>query len=97
MGRQVIGQVFGQPRALAVAAVVLGVMGVIPGMPNVAFLLLGGICGGAAWLLFKRERETRERLAASVAEAPVATAPTARVELSEEEGARVAPLGRDGG
>src|SRR3546814_8230894 len=45
MGRQVIGQVFGQPRALAVAAVVLGVMGVIPGMPNVAFLLLGGICG----------------------------------------------------
>src|SRR3546814_4903427 len=49
MGRQVIGQVFGQPRALSVAAVVLGVMGVIPGMPNLAFLLLGGICGGAAW------------------------------------------------
>ncbi|MEO7072037.1 MAG: FHIPEP family type III secretion protein, partial [Rhodanobacter sp.] len=54
MGKQVIGQVFGQPRALGVAAVVLLVMGVIPGMPNVAFLLLSAACGGAAWLLIKR-------------------------------------------
>ena len=97
MGKQVIGQVFGQPRALAVAAVVLGVMGVIPGMPNVAFLLLGGICGGMAWLLFKRERETRERLAESVAEAPVAAAPTERLELGWEDVASVDPLGLEVG
>ena len=97
MGKQVIGQVFGQPRALAVAAVVLGVMGVIPGMPNVAFLLLGGICGGIAWLLFKRERETRERLAESVAEAPVAAAPTERLELGWEDVASVDPLGLEVG
>ena len=97
MGKQVIGQVFGQPRALAVAAVVLGVMGVIPGMPNVAFLLLGGICGGMAWLLFKRERETRERLAESVAEAPAAAAPTERLELGWEDVASVDPLGLEVG
>ncbi|MBN8946630.1 MAG: flagellar biosynthesis protein FlhA [Rhodanobacter sp.] len=97
MGKQVIGQVFGQPRALAVAAVVLGVMGVIPGMPNVAFLLLGGICAGIAWLLFKRERETRERLAESVAEAPVAAAPTERLELGWEDVASVDPLGLEVG
>ena len=97
MGKQVIGQVFGQPRALAVAAVVLGVMGVIPGMPNVAFLLLGGICGGIAWLLFKRERETRERLAESVAEAPVAAAPTERLELGWGDVASVDPLGLEVG
>ncbi|MGS0999737.1 flagellar biosynthesis protein FlhA [Rhodanobacter sp. UC4436_H3] len=97
MGKQVIGQVFGQPRALAVAAVVLGVMGVIPGMPNVAFLLLGGICGGIAWLLFRRERETRERLAESVAEAPVAAAPTERLELGWEDVASVDPLGLEVG
>ncbi|THD08957.1 flagellar biosynthesis protein FlhA [Rhodanobacter lindaniclasticus] len=97
MGRQVVGQVFGQPRALAVAAVVLGVMGVIPGMPNVAFLLLGGVCGGMAWLLFKRERETRERLAESVAEAPVAAAPAERVELGWEDVASVDPLGLEVG
>jgi len=97
MGRQLAGQVFGQPRALAVAAVVLGVMGVIPGMPNLAFLLLGGVCGGAAWLLFKRQRETREKLAAAPAEAPAAALPAERVELGWEDVTTVDPLGLEVG
>ncbi|WP_108470720.1 flagellar biosynthesis protein FlhA [Rhodanobacter thiooxydans] len=97
MGKQVIGQVFGQPRALGVAAAVLIVMGVIPGMPNVAFLLLGASCGGVAWLLLKRERETRARLAESVAEKPVATAPAERLELGWEDVASVDPLGLEVG
>ncbi|HUH31060.1 MAG TPA: FHIPEP family type III secretion protein, partial [Rhodanobacter sp.] len=96
MGKQVIGQVFGQPRALGVAAVVLIVMGVIPGMPNMAFLLLGASCAGAAWLLFKRERETRAKLAEAVAEAPAA-APAERVELGWEDVASVDPLGLEVG
>ncbi|MBQ4854372.1 flagellar biosynthesis protein FlhA [Rhodanobacter sp. B2A1Ga4] len=97
MGKQVIGQVFGQPRALGVAAAVLIVMGVIPGMPNVAFLLLGASCGGVAWLLLKRERETRARLAESVAEKPVTTAPAERLELGWEDVASVDPLGLEVG
>ncbi len=97
MGRQVIGQVFGQPRALAVAAVVLGVMGAIPGMPNVAFLLLSATCAGVAWLLLKRERETRTRLAEAVAEAPAATAPAERMELGWEDVTSVDPLGLEVG
>jgi flagellar biosynthesis protein FlhA len=97
MGRQLAGQVFGQPRALAVAAVVLGVMGLIPGMPNLAFLLLGGVCGGAAWLLFKRQRETREKLAAAPAETPAASVPAERVELGWEDVTTVDPLGLEVG
>ncbi|HEY8328633.1 MAG TPA: flagellar biosynthesis protein FlhA [Rhodanobacter sp.] len=97
MGKQVIGQVFGQPRALGVAAAVLTVMGVIPGMPNVAFLLLGASCGGAAWLLLKRERDTRAKLAESIAEKPVATAPAERLELGWEDVASVDPLGLEVG
>jgi flagellar biosynthesis protein FlhA len=97
MGRQVIGQVFGQPRALAVAAAVLGVMGVIPGMPNVAFLLLSAVCGGIAWMLFKRERDTRARLADVVNEAPAASTPAERVELGWEDVASVDPLGLEVG
>jgi len=97
MGRQLASQVFGQPRALAVAAVVLGVMGLIPGMPNLAFLLLGGVCGGAAWLLFKRQRETREKLAAAPAETPAAAAPAERVELGWEDVTTVDPLGLEVG
>jgi flagellar biosynthesis protein FlhA len=97
MGRQVVGQVFGQPRALAVAAAVLGVMGVIPGMPNVAFLLLSAVCGGIAWMLFKRERDTRARLADVVNEAPAASTPAERVELGWEDVASVDPLGLEVG
>jgi flagellar biosynthesis protein FlhA len=97
MGRQVLGQVFGQPRALAVAAVVLGVMGIIPGMPNVAFLLLSAVCGAVAWLLHKRERETRARLAEAVEEAPAASTPAERLELGWEDVASVDPLGLEVG
>jgi flagellar biosynthesis protein FlhA len=98
MGKQVLGQVFGQPRALAVAGVVLGVMGLIPGMPNIAFLLLGAICGGAAWLMLKRERETRAKLAEDAAtEALPAAAPAERLELGWEDVAGVDPVGLEVG
>ena len=48
MSRQVLDQVFNQPRVLAVAAAVLALIGVIPGMPNLVFLLLAGGCAGGA-------------------------------------------------
>ncbi|QNK02567.1 flagellar biosynthesis protein FlhA [Dyella telluris] len=98
MGKQLVGQLFGQPRALAVAGVVLGVMGLIPGMPNIAFLLLGGTCGGAAWLMVKRDREAQERVAKAAAEVPPpAAAPTERLELGWEDVASVDPLGLEVG
>ncbi|KLD62250.1 flagellar biosynthesis protein FlhA [Dyella japonica] len=97
MGKQLVGQLFGQPRALAVAGVVLGVMGLIPGMPNIAFLLLGGTCGGAAWLMIKRDREAVERVAKAAAEVPPPAAPTERLELGWEDVASVDPLGLEVG
>jgi len=54
MGKQVVGQLFAQPKALAVTAVVLMLIGLVPGMPNAAFLLLGAGCGAAAYLIYKR-------------------------------------------
>ncbi|TBR37210.1 MULTISPECIES: flagellar biosynthesis protein FlhA [Dyella] len=99
MGKQVVGQVFGQPRALAVAGVVLGVMGLIPGMPNIAFLLLGAICGGAAWTLMKRERDTKAKLAEETAAAESAPAAPAaeRMELGWEDVTTVDPVGLEVG
>ena len=97
MGKQLLGQLFGQPRALAVAGVVLGVMGLIPGMPNIAFLLLGGTCGGAAWLMIKRDREAVERVAKAAAEVPPPATPTERLELGWEDVASVDPLGLEVG
>jgi flagellar biosynthesis protein FlhA len=57
-----IGRQLGQPKALFVAAGVIALMGLIPGMPNVAFLAIAGLCAGAAWLL-KRSREEAARAA----------------------------------
>ena len=55
MGEQVLQQMFSNPRSLAVSAGVLGLMGVIPGMPNVAFLSLSFISGGAAYLIYRHK------------------------------------------
>lgn len=54
MSQQVGSQLFNQPRVLAITAGVLGLMGMIPGMPNGVFLLLAAICGAVAW--FRRKR-----------------------------------------
>src|SRR4030095_9074181 len=51
MSGEVKRQLVGQPKALAVAAGLLGVMGLIPGMPNIPFLLMAGLCGGAAYMI----------------------------------------------
>ncbi|HEY1075799.1 MAG TPA: flagellar biosynthesis protein FlhA, partial [Fontimonas sp.] len=79
MARQVAGQLFAEPRVLAVTAGVLGLVGIIPGMPNLVFLLLGSVLGGIAWLRARRKREAES--AAAVPE-PVATPPS---ELSWED------------
>ena len=97
MGKQMVGQVFAQPRALAVAGVVLTVMGLIPGMPNIAFLLLAAACGGSAWLMVRREHETKERMAKASAEALPAPTSTERLELGWEDVASVDPVGLEVG
>ena len=80
MGGELQKQLFGHPRALAVAAGLLGVMGLIPGMPNVAFLTMGALCGFAAWKL--RQRALRAAIDAEVVPAEV-PAPVPALESKE--------------
>ncbi|MCL6270136.1 flagellar biosynthesis protein FlhA [Sansalvadorimonas sp. 2012CJ34-2] len=54
MGSQVTRQMFGSPRALTVSAGLLIVMGLVPGMPHLAFLGLGSISAGAAYWMSQR-------------------------------------------
>ncbi len=54
MGGEISRQLFGQPKALYVAAAVIGVMGLIPGMPNIAFLGIAALCAGAGRMLQKK-------------------------------------------
>ncbi|HEY1899843.1 MAG TPA: flagellar biosynthesis protein FlhA [Steroidobacteraceae bacterium] len=54
MGGELQRQLFGQPRALGVAAGLLGVIGLVPGMPNIAFLSMAALCGSGAYAVRKR-------------------------------------------
>lgn len=58
MGTQVNSQLFDDPRALYVTALVLFILGVIPGMPHLVFVSLAvGIAGFAWWRGEHRQKE----------------------------------------
>jgi flagellar biosynthesis protein FlhA len=57
MGGELRKQLFGNPKALGVAAGLLGLMGLVPGMPNLAFLLMAGVCGSIAYAVAKRKAQ----------------------------------------
>ena len=62
MGEQILVQLFQNPRTLAVTAGVIGILGLIPGMPNFAFLTLAAISGGSAYWQYTRSAETTSEL-----------------------------------
>jgi flagellar biosynthesis protein FlhA len=68
IGGQIISQLFTSPKALAVAASVLFLMGIIPGMPNFAFLTLAAAAGAGAWMIWQRQMKPVEE---PVVEEPV--------------------------
>ena len=92
MSTQVMTQVFGQPRVLFITASVLGLIGLIPGMPNLVFLLLAAGLGGLAWLLAQKQQRAAE---AEPEAAP--TAPSKPQELSWEDVAPEDALGLEVG
>jgi flagellar biosynthesis protein FlhA len=50
VGGQLVNQLFAKPRVLYITGAIIGAMGLIPGMPHVAFLLLALLLGGAGYL-----------------------------------------------
>jgi len=57
VGQQMIGQLFVNPRVLALTAGVMGLLGMVPGMPNFVFLLFTAMLGSLAWLLARRQAQ----------------------------------------
>ncbi len=51
LGRQIVSQMFVSPKVLGIAALILIVLGLIPGMPHLVFLSIGSILGYGAWAL----------------------------------------------
>ncbi len=76
IGAQLVGQLFAKPQVLYITAGIIGGMGLIPGMPNLVFLLLAGALAGVAYLASKARREApaEEAAAAAGSAAPAAAA-----------------------
>ncbi len=74
IGTQIRAQMFDSPKALAIAAGIVGALGLIPGMPNVVFLLLGSAIGALAWTLHRRAQREAAAPAATAAEVAPANA-----------------------
>ena len=66
MGQQITRQMFATPRALAVAAGLLIVVGLVPGMPHTPFVGLGLLAAGLAWLVWRKGRVAQAKEAAPV-------------------------------
>ncbi|GHT86104.1 flagellar biosynthesis protein FlhA [Betaproteobacteria bacterium] len=62
IGAQVITQLFSSPRALMLTGAIIGVLGLIPGMPNLVFILLASVLGWMAWWRLKKPPEAEEAL-----------------------------------
>ncbi len=87
ISEQASTQLFGNPTIIAITASILVILGMIPGMPNFVFLLLGSLLGLLAW------RMAKSAARAAAAPAAGATAPVAAAqEGGEASWSDVAPV-----
>ncbi len=61
IGTQIRGQVFDSPQALGVAAGVVALLGLVPGMPHLVFLLVAGGLGSLAWQLMRKRQADADK------------------------------------
>jgi flagellar biosynthesis protein FlhA len=96
IGQQLVAQLFGNPMILAITAAILGILGLIPGMPNFVFLMLGSGLGFLAWRMMKTSAVTARAAEVATAEQPSAAMPES-VEASWSDVAPVDVLGLEVG
>ncbi|MGX9220800.1 flagellar biosynthesis protein FlhA [Massilia varians] len=82
---QVTNQLFARPEALYITGGIIFALGVIPGMPNLVFLLLGSALCGGGYLIAKRKKEQPAKEAAAAEAAATAAAGGAAATPAESE------------
>ncbi|HSI59795.1 MAG TPA: flagellar biosynthesis protein FlhA [Ideonella sp.] len=75
IGSQIRVQMFGSPKALGITAGIIGLLGLIPGMPHLVFLLMAAVIGYYAWWVNRQAK--RAALAPPVEPEKAAPAPNA--------------------
>lgn len=71
VGQQMMGQLFINPQVIILCAGVMGLLGMVPGMPNLVFLLITVLLGSLAWWLIVRKRRATTEADQDAAVAPV--------------------------
>src|SRR5690606_13255227 len=94
--QQMFLRLFGNPMVLYITAGILGLMGLIPGMPNLVFLLLAAILGAGAWMMQKHQLEQQQQ-ASEPNDEVLAAADSAASEASWNDVSMVDPLGLEVG
>ncbi len=96
IGTQLTGQLFTNPRVMMITGSIIVMMGLIPGMPHFAFLLLGG---GAIQIgrVLKKNAEAKKASAVLVDAVPTALAPAENTEASWDDVALIDTLGLEVG
>lgn len=84
MGEQLVFQMFDNPKALMITAAILGVMGIVPGMPHFAFLSLAVAAGAATYFIDKRQKQ-KAKEPALPAKADEGAEPSSQRELSWDD------------
>ncbi|MBI5007610.1 MAG: flagellar biosynthesis protein FlhA [Nitrosomonadales bacterium] len=95
IGQQLAKQLINSPQLLILTAAIIGIMGLIPGMPHFPFLLLAGGLGWFAWFMLQRAKLDEEK--AAEAESPVPVPSNEAPEASWEDVAQVDVLGLEVG
>jgi len=96
VGQMIGSQVFGSTKAVAITAGVIGLLGLIPGMPHLVFLMIASAMGYLAyWLRTKEQAKQAAELKKPAA--PVPGAPNPDAEASWDDVQAVDTLGLEVG
>ncbi|MCK2185131.1 flagellar biosynthesis protein FlhA [Halomonas getboli] len=77
VGQQMISQLFVNPKVMILAACIMGLLGLVPGMPNLVFLLFTALLGGLAWWMTRQQERQLVEEQTQAAPPPAPEAPEA--------------------
>jgi len=94
MGEQISNQLLKEPKTLAITSGIIGAMGVIPGMPNLPFLLLASAGAYGSWIIARRQKTAEAAVPVPSAETET---PKEQRELGWDDLSPVDPIGLEVG